>query len=105
MKCWLTKAEFASLDDESRGHYLAIGDEYRLKPPDRHDPEVTDKRQQKIALVVLFALALTFGAIGLYGYIIDSLQLQILGFCGAMPTSLGFLIQLSMAMSSLDEPL
>ncbi|MGD0291746.1 MAG: hypothetical protein ABSC63_19160 [Candidatus Binataceae bacterium] len=45
---------------------------------------------------------MTFAVIGLYGYMIDSLQLQILGFCGAMPTFLGFLIHLSMAMSSLD---
>jgi hypothetical protein len=105
MKCWLTRAEFASLDESTRALYLSIGDEYRLKPPDRPEPEVTDTRQQKIALVVLFTLAMTFAAIGVYGYKIDSLQLQILGFCGSMPTFLGFLIHLSMAMNSFDKPL
>ena len=98
LKYWLTREEFAALDEETRGHYFAIGDEYRIKP------EVTNKRQEKIALIVLFVLAVTFAAIGAYGYAIDSLQLQILGFCGAMPTVLGFLIHLSMSMSSSHEP-
>ncbi len=96
LKYYITKEEFAALDEATRAHYFALGDDYRIKP------EVTDTRQQKIALVVLFVLAMTFAAIGLYGYKIDSLQLQILGFCGAMPTFLGFLLHLSMAMSSFD---
>ena len=104
MKCWLTAAEFEALDRDARALYLAIGDEYRLKPPDRPEPAVTDMRQERIALVVLFTLAIAFAAIGAYGYKIDSLQLQILGFCGAMPTFLGFLVHLSMALSSLDKP-
>ena len=96
LKYYITKEEFAALDEATRAHYFALGDDYRLKP------EVTDTRQQKIALVVLFVLAMTFAAIGLYGYKIDSLQLQILGFCGAMPTFLGFLLHLSMAMGTFD---
>jgi hypothetical protein len=96
LKYYITKEEFAALDEGTRAHYFALGEDYRIKP------EVTNTRQQKVALVVLFVLALTFAAIGLYGYKIDSLQLQILGFCGAMPTLLGFLLHLSMAMSSLD---
>ena len=96
LKYYVTKEEFAALDEGTRAHYFALGNDYRIKP------EVTNTHQQKIALVVLFVLALTFAAIGLYGYKIDSLQLQILGFCGAMPTLLGFLLHLSMAMSSLD---
>jgi hypothetical protein len=96
LKYYVTKEEFAALDEATRALYFALGDDYRIKP------EVTDTRQQKIALVVLFVLAMTFAAIGLYGYKIDSLQLQILGFCGAMPTLLGFLLHLSMAMSSFD---
>jgi hypothetical protein len=96
LKYYVTKEEFAALDEATRAHYFALGDDYRIKP------EVTNTRQQKIALVVLFGLALTFAAIGLYGYKIDSLQLQILGFCGAMPTFFGFLLHLSMVMSSFD---
>ncbi len=96
LKYYITKEEFAALDEATRAHYFALGDDYRIKP------EVTNTRQQKVALVVLFVLAMTFAAIGLYGYEIDSLQLQILGFCGAMPTFLGFLLHLSMAMSSFD---
>jgi hypothetical protein len=96
LKYYVTKEEFAALDEATRSHYFALGDDYRIKP------EVTNTRQQKVALVVLFVLALTFAAIGLYGYKIDSLQLQILGFCGAMPTLLGFLLHLSMAMSSFE---
>lgn len=96
MKYYVTKEEFAALDEATRAHYFALGDDYRIKP------EVTNTSQQKVALVVLFVLAMTFAGIGLYGYKIDSLQLQILGFCGAMPTLLGFLLHLSMAMSSFD---
>jgi hypothetical protein len=96
LKYYVTKEEFDGLDEATRAHYFALGDDYRIKP------EVTNTRQQKVALVVLFDLAMTFAAIGLYGYKIDSLQLQILGFCGAMPTLLGFLLHLSMAMSSFD---
>jgi hypothetical protein len=96
LKYYITTEELAALDEETRAHYFSLGDDYRIKP------EVTNKRQEKIALVVLFLLAVSFAAIGLYGYVIDSLQLQIFGFCGAMPTFLGFLIHLMMAMSSLD---
>jgi hypothetical protein len=96
LKYYVTKEEFAALDEATRAHYFALGDDYRIKP------EVTNTLQQKVPLVVLFGLAMTFAAIGLYGYEIDSLQLQILGFCGAMPTLLGFLLHLSMAMSSFD---
>ena len=96
LKYYVTKEEFAALDEATRAHYFALGDDYRIKP------EVTNTRQQRVALVVLFGLAMTFAGIGLYGYKIDSLQLQILGFCGAMPTLLGFLLHLSMAMSSFD---
>ncbi|HXR23751.1 MAG TPA: hypothetical protein VN742_00220 [Candidatus Binataceae bacterium] len=81
------------MDEATRAHYFALGDDYRIKP------EITNTRQQKVALVVLFVLAMTFAAIGLYGYKIDSLQLQILGFCGAMPTFLGFLLHLDSARS------
>jgi hypothetical protein len=96
LKYWLTADEYAALDQATRAHYFALGDAYRIKP------EATNKHQEKIALVVLFALAMTFAGLGAYGFVIDSLQLQILGFCGAMPTFLGFLIHLSMAMSSSD---
>ena len=54
------------MDEGTRAHYFALGNDYRIKP------EVTNTHQQKIALVVLFVLALTFAAIGLYGYKIDS---------------------------------
>ena len=96
LKYWLTTEEFAALDEATRAHYFALGDAYRIKP------EASNKHQEKIALIVLFALAMTFAGLGVYGFVIDSLQLQILGFCGAMPTFLGFLIHLSMAMSSSD---
>jgi hypothetical protein len=96
LKYYISKEEFAALDEATRAHYFAIGDDYRIKP------EATDRRQEKIALIVLFTLAISFAAIGAYGYFTDSLQLQILGFCGAMPTFLGFLIHLSMTMSSID---
>jgi hypothetical protein len=61
LKYYITKEEFAALDEGTRAHYFALGEDYRIKP------EVTNTRQQKVALVVLFVLALTFAAIGLYG--------------------------------------
>jgi hypothetical protein len=96
LKYHITKEEFAALDEETRGHYFEVGDFYRIKPA------VTDKRQEKIALIVLFVLTMTFAVVGLYGYTIDSWQLQILAFLGAMPTLFGFLIHLSMMMSSIE---
>jgi len=90
MKHWLTKEEYAALNQAMRGHYIAHGDEFTLKP----DPR--EKHQQKIAMLVLATLALTFTVIGIYGTTNDNLEMQILGFCGAMPTVFGFLVNLAM---------
>jgi len=90
LKHWLTKEEYAALDQATRESYVAHGDEFTLKPNPR------EKHQQKIAMVVLATLAVTFSAIGIYGTTNDNLELQILGFCGAMPTVFGLLVNLAM---------
>jgi hypothetical protein len=51
---------------------------------------------------VLAALVLSFSALGAYGIATDNGPLEILAFCGAMPTLLGFLFLLSMHMTWLD---
>lgn len=92
LKHWLTKEEYAALDEAMREHYIAHGGEFTLKP----DPR--EKHQQKIAMLVLATLAMGFTAIGIYGTTNDNLELQILGFCGAMPTVFGFLVNLAMCL-------
>jgi hypothetical protein len=90
LKHWLTKEEYAALDRATREYYIAHDDEFTLKP------NPGDRRQQKIAMVVLAILAVTFTVIGIYGTTNDNLELQILGFCGAMPTVFGLLVNLAM---------
>jgi hypothetical protein len=82
LKHWLTKEECAALDQTTRDHYIAHGDEFTLKP---HPGE----NRQKIAMLVLATLALTFTVIGIYGTTNHKTELQILGFCGAMPMVFG----------------
>jgi hypothetical protein len=43
LKYYVTKEEFAALDEATRAHYFALGDDYRIKP------EVTNTRL-KVAL-------------------------------------------------------
>jgi hypothetical protein len=93
LKHWLSREEYAGLDELTRGRYVLDGDEYRLKP----DPK--ELREQKMALSVLAALALTFGLLGAYAIATDRWTLEILAFCGAMPTLLGLLVQLAMYFS------
>ncbi len=94
LKHWLTKTEYAALDEKTRARYVADGDEYRLKP----DP--IEDRQLTIALLVLGALSLSFGLLGVYGLATDRCTLEILAFCGAIPTLFGFLVQLAMRLST-----
>ena len=94
LKHWLTAEEYAELDENERDHYVAHGDEYKLRP----DPR--EERQFKISLIVLGVLVLGFGLIGLYGRAIDDWSLEILGFCGSMPTLFSFFIQLAVFFSS-----
>lgn len=97
LKHWLTKEEYMRLDRAGRVRYAAVGDEYRLKP------EAKELRQEKIALSVLAALAVTFGLIGAYGIVYDHWTLEIVGFCGAMPTFFGFLVHLAMHFSESSD--
>lgn len=78
------------LDGATRSRYTAEGGEYRLMP------RIEELRQQKIALLVLATLVITFSLIGSFGFIYDHWTLEILGFCGAMPTLFGFLVHLAM---------
>jgi len=97
LKHWLTKEEYMRLDGAARSRYAAEGGEYRLKPG------VEELRQERIALFVLAALATTFGLIGVYGILYDHWTLEIVGFCGAMPTLFGFLVHLAMHFSESSD--
>ena len=94
LKHWLTEEEYAALDENTRGHYIAHGDEYMLRP----DPR--EERQFKISLIALGVLTLSFGLVGAYGLATDHWTLEILAFCGAMPMLFGFLVQLAMHFGS-----
>jgi hypothetical protein len=59
-----------------------------------------EKRQEKIGLLVLGTMVVGFASLGLYGLVVDDGPLQILAFCGGIPTLFGFLIQLTMHFSS-----
>jgi hypothetical protein len=61
-----------------------------------------EARQEKWGLYVLAVLVLSFSALGAYGIATDNGPLEVLAFCGAMPTLLGFLLLLSMHMTWLD---
>ena len=91
-KQWLTREEYDAADEATRAHYAAAGDEYRLLA-------VGDLRQQRIAMLVLLALTIAFGALGIFATLADHWTLQIVAFCGAMPTLLGFLVQLASYLS------
>ena len=71
----------------------------------RNEDRIVDNkeaRQEKVGLYVLAALVIIFSAIGFYGIEKDDGPLEILGFCGAMPTLFGFLLLLGMRMTWLD---
>jgi hypothetical protein len=91
-KQWLTCDEYAAADDATRAHYAPAGDEYRLLA-------LADLRQQRIAMLVLLALAIAFGALGIFATLADHWTLEIVAYCGAMPTLLGFLVQLASYLS------
>ena len=91
---WLRKEEYEALDEETRGLYTLDGADYRLKP------NATELKQEKFALIVLASLTVSFTALGIYGSATDKWTLQILAFCGAMPTLFGFLAQLAMYFSA-----
>jgi hypothetical protein len=59
-------------------------------------PDPREERQLKISLILLGALALSFGLNGAYGLATDHWTLEIVAFCGAMPMLFGFLVQLAM---------
>lgn len=92
-KHWLTKEEYMRLDREARSRYTAEGGEYLLKPG------LEELRHERLALFVLGALAVIFALIGGYGILYDHWTLEIVGFCGAMPTLFGFLVHLAMHFS------
>ena len=91
---WLSKEQYLALDAETRALYILDGEDYRLKP------NPSEINQQKLAMIVLASLALIFIALGIYGTATDKWTLQILAFCGAMPTLFGFLVQLAMYFSA-----
>lgn len=93
-KYWLTTEEYADLDSTAQAHYIADGEQYRL----RSDPG--DERQLKISLIVLGTLAISFSLLGAYGVANDHWTLEILSFCVTMPTLLGLLAQLTMYFSA-----
>lgn len=87
---WLTAEQYATLDSETRALYVLDGEDYRLKPSSG------ELHQHKLAVIILAALVTLFTAIGIYGTLADKWTLQILAFCGAMPTLFGLLAQLAM---------
>ena len=92
-RTWLSEEDYSTLSKDARQHYIRIGDEYRLRPT------ASERRQEKIALFVMAALMLIFSAVGVYAAVVDDFALEILAFCGAMPTLFGLLIQLMMYFS------
>jgi hypothetical protein len=61
-----------------------------------------EARQERWGLWVLAVLVLSFSSLGAYGIASDNGPLEVLAFCGAMPTLLGFLVLLGMHMTWLD---
>jgi hypothetical protein len=89
LKHWLTKEEYADLDQTTRNHCIAHGGEFTLKPEPAREASAKNR----------------FGnlgpdVIGIYGTTNDNLELQIFGFCGAMPTVFGPLVNLAMYLVS-----
>ena len=68
------------------------------KPPSRPVSE-SDARQEKLGLYVLAGLVLSFSALGAYGILTDNGPLEVLAFCGAMPTVFGFFVLLGMHLT------
>jgi hypothetical protein len=66
----------------------------------RDSDERKEKRQEKIGLLILGTMVVGFASLGVYGVAVDDGPLQILAFCGGIPTLFGFLIQLTMHFSS-----
>jgi hypothetical protein len=66
----------------------------------RLKPSASELHQQKLAVIILAPLVTIFTAIGIYGTIADKWTLQILAYCGAMPTLFGLLAQLAMYFSA-----
>jgi hypothetical protein len=93
LKHWLSHEEYAALDADARAQYVDYGDGYRL------DPSRRDLREQKTAMIVLLLLVAVFSAVGAYAIAKDDDTLKILAFCGAMPTLLGFFVQLATYLS------
>ena len=61
-----------------------------------------EARDEKLGLYVTGALVVAFSALGAYGIVTDDGSLQVLAFCGVLPTLFGFLILLGMRMTWLD---
>jgi hypothetical protein len=94
LRYWLRQEQWAELDPGLQTLYVLDGEDYRLKPSS------SELRQQKLAVIILAALVIIFTAIGIYGTIADKWTLQILAYCGAMPTLFGLLAQLAMYFSA-----
>jgi hypothetical protein len=94
LRYWLRQEQWAELDPELQTLYVLDGEDYRLKP------SASELHQQKLAVIILAALVIIFTAIGIYGTIADKWTLQILAYCGAMPTLFGLLAQLAMYFSA-----
>ena len=94
LRYWLRQEQWAELDPGQRTLYVLDGEDYRLKPSSG------ELHQQKLALIILAALVTLCAAIGIYGTLADKWTLQILAYCGAMPTLFGLLAQLAMYFSA-----
>ena len=55
-------------------------------------------RQQKVAILILLIILLSFSAIGGYAISTDNEPLKILALCGAIPTLFGLSIQFATYM-------
>jgi hypothetical protein len=94
LRIWLTKEQYFSLDPTTRERYSPVGDEYRLQPT------ASELRQENFALITMAALVIAFSVLGAYAIITDNYDLEILALCGAVPTLLGFLVQLMIRFSA-----
>ena len=91
---FIEEAEYAELDEKTRKLYTYVGfaGGYRL------DDRVREYRQQKVAIVILLAIALSFCAIGGYAIATANESLKILALCGGIPALFGLSIQFAMYM-------
>ena len=91
---FIDEARYAELDERTRELYTYVGcaGGYRLDDRER------EYRRQKVAILILLAIVLSFSALGGYALSTANEPLKILALCGAIPTFFGLSIQVAIYM-------